>query len=92
VNVHPEWGHDTASRRRAPVTIALKDGRTLTKSVEKVRGSPGNPMAREELLDKYRGCASRVLDGERLERSITALENLEKVSSVSQLMDSLTTR
>jgi 2-methylcitrate dehydratase PrpD len=43
---------------QVPVTITMKDGRKLTKLVEKVRGSPGNPMTREELLGKYRGCAS----------------------------------
>jgi 2-methylcitrate dehydratase PrpD len=78
------------SRRKSPVTITMKDGRKLTKLVEKVRGSPGNPMTREELLGKYRGCASRVLDGERLERSIAALENLEKVPTVKELMDVVT--
>jgi 2-methylcitrate dehydratase PrpD len=91
VNPHPEWPNDEASRRKAPVTISMKDGRKLTNVVEKVRGSPGNPMTRDELLGKYRGCASRVLNGERLERSIAALENLEKVATVRELMDVLTT-
>jgi 2-methylcitrate dehydratase PrpD len=90
IRTHPEWGNDAAARRRAPVTIVMKDGRTYTKQVDNVRGSPGNPMTREELLGKYRGCAARVLDSECLERSITALENLEKVETVSQLMDTLT--
>ncbi len=90
VNPHPEWPDDAVSRRKSPVTITMKDGRKLTKLVEKVRGSPGNPMTREELLGKYRGCASRVLDGERLERSIAALENLEKVPTVKELMDVVT--
>lgn len=91
VNAHPEWPNDTAHRRKSPVTITMRDGRKLTNVVDKVRGSPGNPMTREELLGKYRGCASRVLHGERLERSIAALENLEKVQTVSELMDLLTT-
>ena len=87
VNAHPEWPNDEAARRKSPVTITMKDGRKLTKLVEKVRGSPGNPMTRDELLDKYHGCASRVLSGERLERSIAALENLEKVATVREVMD-----
>jgi len=91
VHAHDEWPDDAASRRNAPVTITMKDGRKFTKAVEKVRGSPGNQMTRDELLGKYRGCASRVLNGERLERSITALENLEKVPTVRELMDTLTT-
>ena len=90
INTHPEWGDDPTSRRRAPVTITMNDGRKFTKTVDKVRGSPGNPMTRDELIAKYHVCASRVLAGERLERSISALENLEKLGSVSELMDTLT--
>ena len=90
VNPHPEWPDDTTHRRKAPVTITMKDGRKLVNMVEKVRGSPGNPMTRDEFLAKYRGCASRVLNGERIERSITVLENLEKVGTVRELMDALT--
>ena len=91
INKHHEWADDAVSRRRAPVTIALKDGRKFTKQVDAVRGSPGNPMTRDELLGKYRGCATRVFQGERLERSIQALENLDKLAKASELIDALTT-
>lgn len=91
INTHAEWPNDTASRRKATVTITMKDSRQFTKRVDAVRGSPGNPMTRDELLGKYRGCASRVLNSERLERSITALENLEKVATARELIDTLTT-
>jgi len=90
VNQHADWPNDAAARRRSPVTIAMKDGRTFTKSVEKVRGSPGNPMTRDELVDKYRSCASRVLKRELLERSIVALETLETLPAVKGLIDTLT--
>ncbi|MBI2292584.1 MAG: MmgE/PrpD family protein [Betaproteobacteria bacterium] len=90
INAHAEWPDDRESRRNSPVTIAMKDGRTFTKSVDKVRGSAENPLTREEVIDKYRGCASRVLTGERLERSIGALENLEKIAAAKELIDALT--
>ncbi len=90
VNQHADWPNDGAARRRTPVTIAMKDGRTFTKSVEKVRGSPGNPMTRDELVGKYRSCASRVLKGEQLERSIVALETLETLPAIRGLIDTLT--
>lgn len=90
VNAHPEWPHDRESRRKTPVTVTMKDGRTFTRLVEKVRGSPGNPMTRDELVDKYRGCASRVLKGEGLERSIAALESLETIPAVKTLIEELT--
>ena len=89
VNAHPEWPSDRDSRRRTPVTITMKDGRTFTKQVDAARGSPGNPMTRDELVDKYRGCAARVLKGERLERSIAALESLETIPTVKTLIDEL---
>jgi 2-methylcitrate dehydratase PrpD len=90
VNAHTEWPNDAASRRKAPVTITMHDGRTFTRTVEKVRGSPGNPMTRDELVGKYRSCASRVLNGERLELSIAILETLDKVPAAKSLMDTLT--
>lgn len=89
VNAHPEWPNDRDARRRTPVTITMKDGRTFTKQVDAARGSPGNPMTRDELVDKYRGCAARVLKGEGLDRSIAALESLETIPSVKTLIDEL---
>jgi len=90
VNAHTEWPDDAASRRKAPVTITMKDGRKFTRTVEKVRGSPGNPMTRDELVGKYRSCASRVLTGERLERSVAVLETLDMMPAAKDLMDALT--
>jgi 2-methylcitrate dehydratase PrpD len=91
VNAHAEWPNDATARRKAPVTITMKDGRKFTKMVDKVRGSPGNPLTRDELLGKYQACASRVFDAERLERSIVALEKLEKLATAGELIDTLTT-
>ncbi|HEY0335862.1 MAG TPA: MmgE/PrpD family protein [Burkholderiales bacterium] len=89
INTHPEWGDTEETRRRSPVTIMMQDGRKLTKRVDTVRGSPANPMTRDELLGKYRGCASRVLNGERLEQSIHALEHLDTTARASDCVDAL---
>jgi 2-methylcitrate dehydratase PrpD len=89
VNTHAEWPDDIVTRRRSPVTITMKDGRKFTKTVDEVRGSPGNPMTRDELVDKYRRCASRALNAERIERSIGLLENLDKVGTAKDLIDTL---
>lgn len=88
VNAHPDWPDDWC--QKTPVTITMKDGRKFTKAVNEVRGSPGNPLSRDELVDKYRRCASRVLGNERLERSIWALEHLDEVPTVKDLIDTLT--
>jgi 2-methylcitrate dehydratase PrpD len=90
VNTHTEWPNDAASRRNTPVTITMRDGRTFARTADKVRGSPGNPMTRDELVSKYRSCASRVLKGERLDRSIAILETLDAARTVKDLTDALT--
>lgn len=90
VNAHPEWPNDQASRRKTPVTVTMNDGRTFNRMVEKVLGSPGNPMSREQLVGKYRGCASRVLRTESLEKSIEILEALDKQPNITDLMKTLT--
>lgn len=90
VNAHPEWPNDQASRRKTPVTVTMNDGRTFNRMVEKVLGSPGNPMSREQLVGKYRSCASRVLRKEPLEKSVELLEALDKEPKVTDLIKVLT--
>lgn len=86
---HPEWGGNWFARRQNPVTIHLRDGGSVRKEVEHPRGSPGNPMTRDERLGKYRGCAGRALPGPQVERSIALLEGVEKVDDVRALVDTL---
>ena len=88
INTHPEWPDDPVSHRKAPVTITMKNGRKFSKLVETVRGHPANPIGRE-LVGKYRLCASRVLKGEALERSIIALEGLDKLDRAGNCVDTL---
>jgi 2-methylcitrate dehydratase PrpD len=85
----PEWGGSWFARRQNPVTIHLEDGRSVRKEVEHPRGSPRNPMTREELLGKYRDCARRALPPVQVERSIDLLEDVEKVDDVRTLVDAL---
>lgn len=85
----PEWSATVASRKRTPVTIQLEDGRSLSQEVEHPRGSPGNPLSREELLAKFRACASRALPGEQVARGLELLAGLERVGDLGELSDAL---
>ncbi len=91
VNTRTDWPNTQDARRRSPVTIITRDGSSFTKLVEKVRGSPGNPMTRDELVGKYRHCAERILPADKLEKSIVALETLETLPVVRDLIETLTT-
>ena len=47
---------DATAIEPARVRIALKDGRTIEISSDTIKGSPQEPMTREELLGKFRAC------------------------------------
>ncbi len=74
---------------RTTVTIVLTDGREIGDTVRFARGSPENPMARDEIVAKYRDCARLSIDSARAERALGMLERLDEVPSVAPLMDTL---
>ena len=85
VNAHNEWPNDEASRRRTPVTITMRNGQTFTRTVEKVRGSPGNPMTRDEVIAKCRDLVSPVLGASTTAKLIARVLDLENVKNVVEL-------
>jgi 2-methylcitrate dehydratase PrpD len=87
--LHPEW-NTVESRRRSPVTVCLTDGRAVSKEVEHPRGSPANPITHDELLAKYRACASRALPASQVERSIVLFEQLDRLDDLNELIAALT--
>ena len=68
----------------------MKDGSTLIKQVDHVRGSTRNPLTRDELVDKYRACAFRILNEQAMEDSIVIIENLESFRTFKDLIGVLT--
>lgn len=64
------------------ITIVLKNGRILSKCVEKPRGDASRPLSQLEIRAKYRQCAGLVLAQAQIDRSIDLIENLEEVDSV----------
>jgi 2-methylcitrate dehydratase PrpD len=74
---------------RTTVTIVLAGGREVSETVRFARGSPENPMTREEIVRKYRECAGRSLDPARAERALDLLERLDELPSTATLMEVL---
>ena len=68
------------------VTAHLKDGRTATAESRTFKGSAGNPMTREERLDKVWDCIGRALSQSAAQRVIDLCEDLENVSDITELM------
>lgn len=90
VVIHPEWD-SSYGKRRHPVTINLKDGRSFTHAVDKLRGSPADPLTKEDVLAKYKDCAQTVLSDRHIERSIKLVLRLDELDDIVELMDILIT-
>jgi len=88
-HVPQEWSEEGPDEHK--VRVRLKDGKEYSYGVKYRKGEAKvNPLSREELLDKYRTCARRVLSDERIERSIEIIEHLEDFEDIGELMNLVT--
>jgi 2-methylcitrate dehydratase PrpD len=69
----------------ASVSVRLKDGRELEAVEYYPKGSPRNPVTKEERYAKARDLAGTVLSPSRIERLIETVENIEKLKDVADL-------
>ena len=71
--------------RQGIVDITLKNGRVLHHHTPNVRGTPQNPMTREEVEEKCYGLLRPVLRRKRAKVLIDAVWNIERVGNVQEL-------
>ncbi|MBI5910628.1 MAG: MmgE/PrpD family protein [Betaproteobacteria bacterium] len=67
------------------VTIRLKDGTLYKETVMDCRGTPENPMSKEEIKDKFRGLVGTLLQERRVEQIIDVVDKLEKLDDISEI-------
>ncbi len=68
-----------------PVTLKLKDGRTLTEQVDVPHGDWDDLLSLEEMLTKYRDNALRVLSSDDCQKTIDLLLRLEEMDGIGEL-------
>ena len=73
----------------AHVEVTLAGGGNLVRAVDEAAGSADHPLSWDELADKYRDTAGRVLDHEAIERGIEAFATLDTARSVDGLIADL---
>ena len=66
-----------------------KNGSVVDAECLGFRGSAGNPMSREERMEKVNDCIQRVLSDQDSERMVTLIEDLENVADISEIMEIL---
>jgi 2-methylcitrate dehydratase PrpD len=74
-----------------PVTIRTTDGRSYTARVDIPRGDPALPLTDDELLAKYRDCASS-LRADDIERTVDLVLTLERVANIGTLIPALSSQ
>jgi 2-methylcitrate dehydratase PrpD len=76
-------------RRESIVEVTLADGTKLTEHIVAVRGTPANPMPREEVVAKARDLMAPVLGAATaasLIGNIFALDNLKNIRELRPLL------
>jgi 2-methylcitrate dehydratase PrpD len=77
-------------KMRSIVEVDLTDGRKLSQpSDERYRGAPEKPFTRAELHEKFADCASLVLSAERIKKALEAIESVDRLASVRELIAAL---
>jgi 2-methylcitrate dehydratase PrpD len=75
--------------RVAVVEVTLSDGTRLSERVEHVRGTPENPMTRDEVVAKARELMTPVLGAEKCSKLIERVLGLDTVKDIRELRPSL---
>lgn len=73
----------------ARLTARLKDGTTCEEKVLANRGGGQRPLSQEEIVAKYRDCASRVISAEQTEGIMALCLELDAADSLRSLMSAL---
>jgi len=71
--------------RVAIAEIQLTDGTHLTQRVDSVRGTPKNPMTREEIVAKARDLITPVLGATQCAKLVESVFDLERVKDIRGL-------
>ena len=85
----PELARMGVEKMRSVVEVELQDGRVVRRLAEKARGTPEKPLKGHELEDKFRECASFVLDEEKTDRVLKTIRGIEKLPSIEELSSQL---
>ncbi len=73
----------------AKLAIRTKDGKESRVEVDRPWGMPTKPMTQEDLINKFRDQASRVLSDEKVEKIFSTVKALDELADVKELVELL---
>jgi 2-methylcitrate dehydratase PrpD len=77
---------DSLAETETVVKVVMKDGRDYSSHVVSPKGDPDNPMTFEEIAEKTRDLAEKVLSGRAIDRVIRLAGDLERLDNVATLV------
>jgi 2-methylcitrate dehydratase PrpD len=72
----------------ATIRTHLKDGRSLFTKVEARRGSPLNPLSRDEVIEKFMANSSMLYDRVKVEKLLEEVIHMEELKDINTLIQS----
>jgi 2-methylcitrate dehydratase PrpD len=82
----PALSRGYPAMRRAIVEVNTREGAVYRVLVDRVSGSPGNPMSFDDVADKFRGLTEGQLRTPQSEEIIAFVRDLEKQQNVAELL------
>lgn len=76
---------DADSDEYQAIEIHLTNGQVLSRSVSEARGGAADPLSDDELMEKYRDCASLVLPEAEVTQSANLLSQLDDLGDLREL-------
>jgi len=86
VTADPEIEKAFPALQRVIARIQTVDGREFSKQLDYPKGDPRNPLTDEEVEEKFEALAEPVMSRDARRRAMDAIWNLEKQSSVAEVM------
>ncbi|MGV6876238.1 MmgE/PrpD family protein [Pseudochelatococcus sp. B33] len=85
-------GRGAAFRHAAKVSITTSDGRVFSRAEWNRRGSPDNPISRNDVVNKFRNVVSSCLSSSDIKDIINIVDNFEGLEDIKPIMDILNSR
>jgi 2-methylcitrate dehydratase PrpD len=85
--VYPSFDALGRNRYMSVIEVYLRNGAVIKgKSPETVRGSPANPLNREDLLSKFNDCVQETLGGDQARGLVETVDSLEGLNDIGELV------
>lgn len=82
-------GSDASGLNPQSITIKIRDGKEYFRETPIIGGMPITPMTEEQIENKYKDCASTILDKTAVEESLKMLKELPKLKNIKALMNKI---